>query len=80
MDPVLGKVLVLVVMLTLPVINAVGTQYFLDFVTYFHLSPITDKLGGVSLCPDLVFKCVDELLIGLDGIDICHKRLHIKKT
>jgi len=48
LDPALSKVLVLVVRLTLPVINAVGMQNFLDMVTNFHLSTITDKLSRGS--------------------------------
>jgi len=70
LDPALSKVLVLVVRLTLPV----------DLVTNFHLSSITDKLSGGSLYPDLILKSVKELLISLDGIDICYKRLHTNKN
>ncbi len=80
LDPVLCKVLVLVVRFTLQVINKVGMQNFLDLVTNFHLCPITDKLSRGSLCPDLVLKCADELPISLDGIDITYKRLHINKN
>ncbi len=61
LDPVLrSKVLVLVVRLTLPVINAVSMQNFLDLVTNFHLlSLIADKLSGDSLCLNLILECVD---------------------
>jgi len=80
LDPALSKVLVLVVRFVLPVGNAVSAQNFLDLVANFHLSSITDKFSGGSPCPDLVLECVDELPIGLDGIDICHKRLHTNKN
>jgi len=52
----------LVVGLTLPIINAVVKQDFLDLVADFNLCPITnDELSGGSLCLDLVPKYVDEL-------------------
>ncbi len=80
LDPMLSEVLVLVVGLTLPVSNAVGMQDLLDLVTNFHLSLVTDEFSGSSPCPDLILKCVDELLISLDGIDICHKGFHTNKN
>ncbi len=76
LDPVLSKVLILVVRLTLPVINAISMQHFLDLVTDFDLCSITKELSGSSLCLDLIIKCVDELPISPDGINISHQRLH----
>jgi len=75
-----SKVLVLVVGLTLPVSNAVSTQNFFDLITDLHLGLIADDLSGSSPCLDLVLKCVDELPISLDGIDIGHKRLNTIKN
>jgi len=69
----------LVMRLTLSIVNAVSPQDFLDLVTDFHLGLIADELIGSSLSPDLVLKCMDELLIGLDGINISHQRLCTKK-
>jgi len=46
LDPVLSKVLMLIMWLTLPIIDAVSPQDFLDLVANFHLGLITDKLVG----------------------------------
>ncbi len=81
LDPSLCKILLLVMGFTLPVINAVGTQDFLDLVADFHLGAVTNKLGQGALCPDLVFQSIDELPISFNGIDIseqgiqCQQRL-----
>jgi len=80
LDPVLSEILMLIMWLTLPIINAVRPQDCLDFVANFHLGSITDELSGSSPSPDLVLQSVDELPISLNGINIGHKRLHTNKT
>jgi hypothetical protein len=80
LDPVLSKVLMLIMQPTLPIIDAVSPQDFLDLVTYFHLGSITYKLRGGSPSPDLVFQSIDELPISLNGIDISDKGLHTNKN
>ncbi len=70
LDAAFGKVLVLVVWFTLPIGDAIGTQDLLDLVAYFDLSTVTNKLGRRSSSPNLILKGVDELPIGLDGINI----------
>jgi len=42
LDLALSKVLMLIMGLTLPIINAVSMQDFLDLVDNFNLCPITD--------------------------------------
>ena len=42
LDSALSKVLMLIMWLTLPIINAVGLQDFLDLVADFHLGLIAD--------------------------------------
>jgi len=49
LDVALSKVLMLVVWLALPIINAVGMQDFLDLVAYFNLSAVTDKLASIEV-------------------------------
>ena len=61
LDPALSNILMLIMWLTLPIINAVSPQDSLDLVAEFHLGPITDELSGSSLSPDLVLQSVDEL-------------------
>ena len=80
LNPAFSKVLMLIMRLTLPIINAVSSQDFLDLVTDFHLGSITDELSGSSPSPDLVFQSVDELPISLNGIDIGDKGLHANKN
>ncbi len=42
MDPALSKILMLIMWLTLPIINTVSSQDFLDLVADFDLDLITD--------------------------------------
>jgi len=70
LDAAFSEVLVLVVWFTLPISDAIGTQDLLDLVAYFDLSTVTNKLGRRSSSPNLILKGVDELPIGLDGINI----------
>ena len=70
LDPSLCKILMLVMWFTLPVINAVCAQYFLDLVADFHLGAVADKLSRGSSCPDLVFQSIDELPISFNGVYI----------
>ncbi len=79
LDPAFSKVLVLIMWFTLPISNAVSAQDFLDLVTDLDLCAITYKLSRCSLCPDLVFQSIDELPIGLDGINISNKGFHTNK-
>ncbi len=60
LDPVFNKLLMLIMWLTLPIINAVSMQDFLDLVADFDLYPITDELGGGFPCPYLILKSVDD--------------------
>ena len=80
LDPAFSKVLMLIMGLTLPIIDAVSPQDFLDLVTDFHLGSIAYELSGSSPSPDLVFQSVDELPISLNGIDISDKGLHTNKN
>ena len=80
LDPALSKVLMLIMWLTLPIINAVSLQNFLDLVADFHLGSIADELSGSSSSPDLVFQSVEELPISINGINISHKGLHTNKN
>ena len=73
LDPAFSKVLMLIIRLALPVIDAVSVQDFLDLVTNLHLGTVTNKLGWGSPCPDLVFQSIDELPIGFNGINISDK-------
>jgi len=66
--------------LTLPIINAVSLQDFLDLVANFHLSSITDELSGWGLGLDLLLKSFYELPISLNGINIGHEGLHTNKN
>ncbi len=77
LDPVLSKILVLIMWLTLTIIYAVGMQNFLDWVTNLHLSSVTNKLGWSTSGPDLIFQSVDELPISLNGIDISNQRFNV---
>jgi len=56
------KVLVLIMWLILPIINAVSLQDILNLVANFHLGPIADELSRSFLNLDMVLKSVDELL------------------
>jgi len=80
LDPALSKVLMLIMWLTLPIINAVSPQDFLDLVADFHLGSITNELSGSSPSPDLILQSVDELPISLNGINISDKGLHTNKN
>ena len=80
LDPALSKVLMLIMWLTLPIINAVSPQDFLDLVADFNLGSITDELSGSSPSPDLVLQSVDELPISLNGINISDEGLHTNKN
>jgi len=70
LDLALSKILVLIMWLTLPIINAICAQNFFDLVADFHLGSITYELGGSTAGPDLVFQGIDELPIRLNGVDI----------
>jgi len=61
LNPVLCKVLMLVVRLTLPVTDTISMQNLLELVADFNLCLITDELGRSSLGANLVFQGVDEL-------------------
>ena len=65
--------------LTLPVINAVGTQDMMDTIAYLNLGMVTDQLVHCSPFPDFVVKCVDKLLLSLHGISVSHKTLAANK-
>jgi len=80
LDPLLCKILMLVMWFTLPVCDAIGAQDLLDLVTNLHLSAVTHQLGWGSLCPDLVFQSIDELSIGLDGINISNEGFYTNKN
>jgi len=80
LDPVLCKVLMLVVRLTLPVTDAISMQNLLDLVADFNLCPIADELGRGSPGVNLVFQGVDELPVSLHGIDISNQRFHTNKN
>jgi len=79
LDPAFSKILMLVMWLALPIIDAVSTQDFLDLVTYLNLSTITYKLSQCSLCLDLIFQSVDELHVGFNGINISDKGFNTNK-
>jgi len=64
---------------TLPVINAVGVQDFLDLVADLHLGAVTNKFNWGSLCPDLVFQSIDELPISFNGIYISDEGVNADK-
>ena len=76
LDPAFSKVLMLIMRLALPIIDAVSAQDFLDLVTYLNLSTITYKLSWCTSCLYLVFQSVDELPVSFDGINISDKGFH----
>ncbi len=80
LDPAFSKLLMLIMRLALPIINAVSVQDFLDLVAYLHLGAVADKLSQCSPCPDLVFQSIDELPIGFNGINISYKGFHTNKN
>jgi len=80
LDVTFGKVLMLVVWLTLPICNAIGAQNFLDLVAYFDLSTVADKLGWCSPGPNLVLQCINELVVSFDSINICNKGFNANKN
>jgi len=80
LDPVLRKVLMLIMWVTLPIINAVSPQNFLDLVADFDLGAVTDELSRSSLCPDLILQSVDELPISLNDINISYEGFHTNKN
>ena len=79
LDPSLCKVLMLVMRFTLPVIDTVGAQDFLDLIADLYLGAIANKLSRGASCPDLVFQGIDELLISFDGIDISDEGFNADK-
>jgi len=79
LDPSLCKILMLVMWFTLPVIDAVGAQDFLDLVADLYLSAIANKLSRGSPCPDLVFQSIDELPISFNGIYISDEGFNADK-
>ena len=80
LDPALSKILMLIMRFTLPIIDAVSMQDFLDLVVYLYLGAVADKLGWGSPCPDSVFQSIDELPIGFDGINISDKGFDTNKN
>ena len=70
LDPVLGKILMLIMQFTLPIVDAVSMQDFFDLVADFYLGTVADELSWGSPCPNLVFQSIDELLINFNGINI----------
>jgi len=80
LDPVFSKVLMLVMRLALPIVNAVSAQDFLDLVTYLNLSTITYKLSRCSSCQDLVFQSVDEMPVSFNGINTSDKGFDTNKN
>ena len=68
LDPSFCKILMLVMRFTLPVINAVGAQDFLDLVADLYLGAIANKLSRGSPCPDLIFQSIDELPISFNSM------------
>ena len=79
LDPLLCKILMLVMWFTLPVTNAVCVQDFLDLVAYLHLGAVTHKLSQSTSCPDLVFQSIDELPISFNGIYISDEGFNANK-
>jgi len=73
LDASLGKVLVLVMWLTLPIRDAVGSQDFFHLITYLHLCVVADELIRCSPFSYLILKCIDKLLISLHRIHIGYK-------
>jgi len=63
LDPVLCKVLMLVVRLTLPVTDAISTQNLLDLVADFNLCPIAGELSRGSPGANLVFQVLMNCLL-----------------
>ncbi len=80
LDPVFSKVLMLIMQLALPIIDAVSMQDFLDLVTDLHLGAVADKLSWGSPCPYLVFQSIDELPIGFNGINISDEGFDTNKN
>jgi len=80
LDPALSKVLMLIMQLTLPIINAVSLQDLLELVADFDLGMVTDELGRSFPCPDLILQCVDELLINFNGINISYEGFYANKN
>ena len=79
LDPSLRKILMLVMWFTLPVIDAVCVQDFLDLVADLHLGVIANKLSRGSPCLDLVFQSIDELPISFNGIYISDEGFNADK-
>ena len=79
LDPLLCKILMLEMWFTLPVIDAVCAQDFLDLVAYLHLGTVAHKFSWGSPCPDLVFQSIDELPVSFNGIYISNEGFNADK-
>ncbi len=80
LDPTFSKVLMLIMWLALPIVNAVSMQDFLDLVADLYLGTITDELCWSSPSLDLVFQSIDELPISFNGIDIRNEGFNTNKN
>jgi len=65
-----GKILVLLVCLTLPCSNKESMQNFLDTFANLNLSSIADELGGCTLLSDVIHEGAGEVSRGLHPVGV----------
>jgi hypothetical protein len=71
---ILGKILVLVKGLTVPVRDNQSTKNILDAITALRTSTIANKLVRISPFVDVIFNSVNTLLIRFDTVDVRNQR------
>jgi len=79
LDPVLSKILMLIMQFALPIINAVSMQDLLDLVADFNLGLIADELSRSSQVQIWSSRVLMNSQYSLDGINIGHQGLHTKQ-
>ena len=57
LDPALSKILMLILWFTLPIIDAVSMQDFLDLVADFHLGAVADEHSWGSPSSRVLMNC-----------------------
>jgi hypothetical protein len=71
--------LMLLVTFTLPIVNAETAENICYFMAKNGLATVTDELKGGTTLDNVIFQCVDELLVCLNAIDISDLGVHTNK-
>jgi hypothetical protein len=69
-------VLVLVIRLGLPVTDAIRSEDILNAIADFDLCPVAKQSVRSTASSNIIFKGINELFIGLHGIDIANEGFH----